>query len=220
MTRPVDTTSIPRTGRMIAAVATLWLVMSACGFALLYAYAFTPGPVDAGGMSIHEWPESTSIPRAPGRWSLLMFLHPRCSCSRASLSELTRLVTTAGDALDVSVLLMSAEGMNSVADCQFLHTVRQFKSIRILTDPDGREADRFGARTSGYVVLFDPGGHRAFAGGITIARGHAGDSPGRAAILQAIASELPAFPVAVPVFGCRLKSEVSAGTASDASRKW
>lgn len=207
MTRPVDTTSISRTGRMIAAVVTLWLVMSACGFALLYAYAFTPGPVDAAGSSSSEWPETTSIPNAPGRWSLLMFVHPRCPCSRTSLSELTRLVTVAGDALDVSVLLMSVEGMNSAADCQLPRTVQQFKNIRILADPDGSEADRFGARTSGHVVLFDPDGHRAFAGGITIARGHEGDSPGRAAILQAIATELPASPAAVPVFGCRLRSE-------------
>ena len=51
--------------------------------------------------------------------------------------------------------------------------------------------------------LYDAGGQLRFSGGITPARGHAGDNAGRSAIVALVESASSA-PVETPVFGCSL----------------
>ena len=72
----------------------------------------------------------------------------------------------------------------------------------VIRDVRGAEAQRFGARTSGDVLVYDTDGRLAFQGGLTPARGHEGASAGQTTIL-ALAKGQPAAPSA-PTFGCPL----------------
>jgi hypothetical protein len=74
-------------------------------------------------------------------------------------------------------------------------------SVRI--DEAGREAARFGATTSGHVLLYDRGGRLRFSGGITASRGHVGDNAGRAALLGLLIHG-ETERERTPVFGCPL----------------
>jgi hypothetical protein len=75
--------------------------------------------------------------------------------------------------------------------------------VTILEDPDGREAARFGAMTSGHAVFYDRQRQLRFAGGITPARGHEGSNHGREAIHHLL-QRRTAVNVSAPVFGCDL----------------
>jgi hypothetical protein len=75
-----------------------------------------------------------------------------------------------------------------------------------VVDRDGTEAARFGARTSGHVVLYDSNDRLLFAGGITESRGHAGDNMGRREVERALATE-PALFTRHEVFGCAFEDE-------------
>ena len=77
--------------------------------------------------------------------------------------------------------------------------------VRVLVDVDGREAARFGARTSGTVLVYSPHGALLFAGGITASRGHSGDNLGRDAVVTILDRGQPDR-TATPVFGCPLCS--------------
>jgi len=70
-------------------------------------------------------------------------------------------------------------------------------------DGGGAEAKRFGAETSGAVVLYDRAGRLVFHGGITAARGHEGDSFGQQRI-AALLTGARADRTDAPVFGCAL----------------
>jgi hypothetical protein len=76
--------------------------------------------------------------------------------------------------------------------------------VRAAEDRDGAAARLFGAFTSGETLLFGTDGRLAFHGGITPARGHAGDSSGRDAILNLLAGR-PAARASAPVFGCSIQ---------------
>ncbi len=65
------------------------------------------------------------------------------------------------------------------------------------------EAARFGARTSGFVVVYDATGSLRYAGGITGSRGHAGDNVGRRTVERILAGESERD-LDHPVFGCGL----------------
>ena len=77
--------------------------------------------------------------------------------------------------------------------------------VRVAVDPDGAQAARFSAETSGHALLYGPDGRLWFSGGITDGRGHAGESGGRRAIMELLTGEAP-HAEGTPVFGCPLSA--------------
>jgi hypothetical protein len=65
---------------------------------------------------------------------------------------------------------------------------------------------------SGFTLLYDPAGRLRFAGGITSARGHEGDSFGQRRILAVLSGD-PADRADAPVFGCSLHGAARTGGA-------
>ena len=85
--------------------------------------------------------------------------------------------------------------------------------VEVREDVDGVEAARFGAETSGEVVLYSPRGRLLFRGGITGVRGHEGDNLGLQRLIAALssASSPPAAVAESQVFGCALKDPLTIG---------
>ena len=75
--------------------------------------------------------------------------------------------------------------------------------VKVLTDDDGLEADRFDAHVSGQVALYDGKGNLLFHCGITESRGQVGDNAGRAAI-ETIVNQGTSECDQTVVFGCPL----------------
>jgi hypothetical protein len=171
---------------------------------ILGAHAARPGrPGTAPG----RWPATSRLRPVPGRWNLVLLAHPRCPCTRASLAELARIMARSRGRLAATVVLYHPEGTpESWAQTDLAAQAAAIPNTRVVADAGGAEAERFGAATSGQVVLFDPEGRRHFEGGITSTRGHEGDSLGRAAILDLIQRGVAERPAA-PVFGCSIRGD-------------
>ena len=75
--------------------------------------------------------------------------------------------------------------------------------VTVLSDLDGKEAQSFGAETSGHTLLFAADGHLLFSGGITGSRGHAGGNDGESAIIALISHHGTARASSF-IFGCSL----------------
>jgi hypothetical protein len=93
--------------------------------------------------------------------------------------------------------------------------VRRFRNIenaRVLVDPGGVEAKRFGAMTSGQAALYAPDGSLAFQGGLTAARGRSGPSRGMANVVSAVRSGSGV--ANTDVFGCGLGGPVRASSGN------
>lgn len=182
-----------------ALAATLAVVL--LGFGFLAEYQSKPG---AMGTTPLHWPDDSTLPRADGTSTLILFAHPRCGCTAATLSELRGLVPQLGSATRVRVRFTVPAGMGADwLDTPNWRAARAIAGVDVAADPDGIEARRFGALTSGVVVLYDGAGALRFTGGLTPSRGHMGDSPGRTEILAAM-NHRPAAHPKTPVFGCAL----------------
>jgi hypothetical protein len=77
--------------------------------------------------------------------------------------------------------------------------------VTVLRDDDGREAQRFGASTSGQTMLYDPAGRLLFSGGLTASRGHMGDSIGFQTIVSWVLHGVVGR-ARSPVYGCSLET--------------
>jgi hypothetical protein len=149
-----------------------------------------------------SWPRQSRIPFNDDDYTLVMFAHPRCPCTRASLGELARLVARSPELVRSWVVFFKP----SDADESWVHTDQWYTASRIpgvvvLSDDDGAEARRFHATTSGYTLLYGPSRELLFMGGITAGRGQAGDNEGRTAI-ESLLANVTEDMRETPVYGC------------------
>jgi hypothetical protein len=191
--------------RVAFIAAAAWLAAIAGGFAILWVYKSTPG-AERGAPPV-RWPAASAVARSAQRATLLLFAHPRCVCTRASMAELARLMARFHDRVDATVLFWTPrEAPADWSSGDLWTSAERIPGVSVLRDQDGREASRFSVATSGGVVLYDAGGRLLFKGGITPARGHEGDSFGQeriASLLTAGAADR----ADAPVFGCALEQE-------------
>jgi hypothetical protein len=187
----------------------LWLAAIGTGLAELWRY---DGQRGAAAVAPMQWPDAGSAAEVPAKARLVMLAHPRCPCTRASLAELARLMAQAEGRLTADVFFVQPAGTSDdFVDTDLWRSAAAIPGVRVWRDRDGRTAAQFGAATSGQVVLYDAAGQRRFQGGITVARGHEGDNPGRAAVLAALDGDVAAD---TPVFGCGLHTATA--TTEDA----
>lgn len=190
----------------IAAIA--WGVAAVGVWAWTTSYGFTTYQPTAG-VNLSSWPTGTRLTLDAERPTLVVFLHPRCPCTRASIRELERVLTGAGLSGDQQPRVIVTATLPADADEQWRRTdtVRDATALpyaNVAWDVDGVEASRFGAATSGAVRLYASSGELLFAGGVTPSRGHEGDSAGRDRLLALLRGDDTTPQPPTPVFGCRL----------------
>jgi hypothetical protein len=84
-----------RRGSLVAlAVVGAGLAAVGAGLAAPGVYEGRPGQEATAPA---RWPAGSTLVRASGRSTLLMLVHSRCPCSRASLEELDRVMARGGD---------------------------------------------------------------------------------------------------------------------------
>ena len=183
------------------ALCLLWLSLAGAGTWGLLNYENTPGHAGETGVA---WPAESQIVRQPDRASLVMFLHPYCPCSRASIEELNRLLAQCQNSVSVNVLFVRPKGVSDDwAHTSLRRIAESIPGVHVALDENGTEAKRFGAISSGYVVLYSPKGELLFSGGVTGSRGHAGQNPGEDAVIaQVNGHSLPL--THSQVYGCDL----------------
>jgi len=192
-----------RTSWPVRAMTGVWTLAICAGMLALLRYSNLPGPEVT---SPATWPANTRILLDSNRPTLVMFAHPRCPCTQASLSELERLVSNCRGQLDTQMWFVKPPGTDSDWTNSVLwRRAAGIPGITVHCDDDGIECQRFHAETSGYTVLYDARGNLLFQGGITISRGHEGDNPGRSAVESIVQHKLSSR-VRTSVYGCSLLS--------------
>jgi hypothetical protein len=178
-----------------------WVTALAFGARVLINYETAPGQV---GPVSANWPTTSIVPPQTDKPTLLMFAHPHCPCTRASVGELAEIMAHAMGKVNAYVFFVKPPGAGPDWDDTDLRaSAAAIPGVTVLTDENGKEAARFGAKTSGHVVVFGSNGALIFSGGITASRGHPGDNAGESAVLAAVTQQ-PLLRARTPVFGCSL----------------
>lgn len=192
-----------RTRLAVAAGGVLWTAAVVGGFAVAMIHERTHAPDHPVATC---WPKGSICQPPADNPMLVVFIHPKCPCTRASLEEITHLNRRCGDQLEMQfVFLQPHDASWRSEETEHWRTVRNLNAGRSVVDTAGLEHRRFNATTSGEVFLFTTNGQLAFHGGVTVGRGHAGESAGRLAIEAIVKKSLSPLNRA-PVFGCALES--------------
>lgn len=181
----------------------LWAVALVLGHRVLLAYDYTAG---ADAVAPTDWPKGSNVPRASGLPEIVIFAHPKCPCTRATIEELAVLMAHIRGRAAADVVFVRPEGM--AADWEktdLWRSAARIPGVRVLSDPEGVEAARFGAQASGQTFVYGGAGDLEFSGGITAFRGHAGDNAGETAVVSLVMTG-SSESRRTSVYGCSLKN--------------
>lgn len=185
----------------IASALVLWLTLVCGATVLMTRYSNIPGNDWQAPVA---WPKDSGLAFDPNHPTLLMFVHPHCPCTRASLGELERLLAEISDQPNVQIVFVKPMGTApDWARTDLWRSALSVRGVKVYLDNGGLEGQRFHAQTSGQTLLYDREGKLQFQGGVTIARGHAGDNPGRTALRELLRGG-HASQIQTPAFGCSL----------------
>ena len=192
---------------VIVVLAGFWIVAFTYGMRAMLRFERTPGQIASAPthwpIGVPEW-GSAQLP------TLVVALHPRCSCSRASLDELEQAAQTFGASYNAVLLIYQPAGGDIDWRNNALYRDAQTSlHANVVLDTNGLLAQSFGAETSGEVMLYSGQDHSGirnllYAGGVTGARGVDGANPGVDSLLSAFHQQRSS--AGKPVFGCALTS--------------
>lgn len=195
--------------RFQVGLVTGWLVLCGLGMGALVRYAGTSG--DPGVPAV-VWPLGGTVALDDRRPTVVLFAHPRCPCTRASMAELERLQARSGDGFGFRALFFEPEGAGPAwRDTVLWRRAESMVGAEVVADAGGLMSAACGAATSGIVGVYAPDGSLLFWGGVTPSRGHEGDSVG----LDTVAALVGGAPVGrgegaddapgrASVYGCSL----------------
>ena len=195
-----------RAGRgFVYAAGLLWVAAAAGGTAYIFLYESRPAAVTQVAQA---WPDAVGLARNDHGFSLVIAVHPKCSCTRASVAELNKLMLGwDGQVRAIALVTKPFEVADLWSETDVSARLREIPHVNVVRDPGGAKSAAFGARSSGQTLLYDADGALVFAGGITAFRGHEGPSLGGETLKQIVAGQV-APDRHTKVFGCSLENEV------------
>ncbi|HCT45258.1 MAG: hypothetical protein CMJ35_04045 [Phycisphaerae bacterium] len=187
--------------RWVLLSVTAWAVACVSVFVLLWSYANVPG---AQGMLPVGWTAATELERPDDRAMLLVFAHPKCPCTRATMTAIERLQREVPSSFATRVVFYEpADADASWRQTDLWARANKLVDAKAIADPGGTMTLDAGAVVSGCVALFDRDGQLRFWGGITPSRGHEGESVGLGAIRSVLRGQ-GAEMTSAPVYGCEI----------------
>jgi hypothetical protein len=196
-----------RYSKWILAGGAIWLLIIIAGMALVLIHSNSPGTT---GMVPVRWPVASKISFDGRQPLLVMFAHPQCPCTRASLGELEQLMSDCQGRLAAQVWIIKPAGVAAGwTNSDLWQSASKIPGVTVHWDEGDVEAQRFHAETSGQTMLYGRDGRLLFQGGLTIARGHYGDSPGLLAMESLLehknsSAVNDSATLTAPVYGCPL----------------
>lgn len=186
---------------LLIALGLVWAGSLLVASTAVWRYKTTPGE---GNGAPAQWPAASGVQRAADRPTLVVLAHPLCPCTRATITELSELTASLSGKVATRVVFVRPDGTDASWErTALVRSARAIPGAETVIDRGGIETKRFGGQSSGYTLLYDERGRLQFAGGITIARGHEGDSAGSRRI-RALVNKQTADAATAPVFGCSL----------------
>jgi hypothetical protein len=174
-----------------------WICVVGTGMGLLTAYVNRAEDPDLAPSYVSELASPFSH-----KYRLLMFAHPHCPCTAASLAELARVMARCADKVDATVHFFRPDDEpDEWVIGNLWRTAKSIPGVNVRIDSQALASTRFRSTISGEVLLYDPSGRLCFHGGITPARGHEGDSLGKSTVISIVTGDHGEVDHA-PVFGC------------------
>lgn len=178
-----------------------WLAAVGFGFYSLTMYDLRPG---VKGDAPSVLPRNSKVFHTKDKPTLVLFAHPHCPCTRATVAELEKIMARGQNHVNATVVFLKPPNFSDEwTRSDLWSTASRIPGVKVMADQDGAEAKLFGCATSGHTLGYDASGRLLFSGGITASRGHQGDNDGMEAVIALLRGEKQVRSQTA-VYGCPL----------------
>ena len=135
-------------GQGLKNIVIAWSVLVLLGYGCMVFYSTAPAK---SAISLGAFPLESGLAKGRGL-TLITFLHPRCPCSKASVSELQELLAQSRFPSNLTVYAVVSQPPGCAAEFtkgDILDSLSSIKNVHLVVDKNDLESQRFGAKTSG-----------------------------------------------------------------------
>jgi len=191
------------------AVLIVPLVTGLVGLVVLADYSSRPGNPGEMSKKVAAGQSLPEQPTAARSKQVLVFYHPKCSCTVATARNLLKLIPkTRGDYRVVAFAYCPKNQPASWIESRCTTEFRDIPGLELKLDRGGKSSQHFGVEVSGHVLVYDSEGNLIFDGGLTPYRAHEGDCRATYHLVDCLNSEANQL-TSWPVFGCKLTNHES-----------
>ena len=170
----------------------------------LGAYEGTPAREPG---ALQQWPANQRLAVTSKQPTVLMFVHPHCPCTVASVEQLLDVLARHAAHATLVVYEPADAAPEWTHGALWQLAMQHADRVQLVRDPDAQLAQHFRATTSGMCLVYGADERLRFAGGLTISRGHRGANEGLRTLEQVlVAADGSGAAQRFPVFGCALYS--------------
>ncbi|WP_413289567.1 hypothetical protein [Bdellovibrio sp. HCB337] len=188
----------------------IWIFLLANGLRVLWAYENIPSPQLTKATRMHHG----QIQLDPSRPTVVMFAHPQCPCTKASLLELQELEHSLRGFLKMQIFFIQPASKNTEwVKSPLWELAQSIPGAEVSIDHLGVLAKSLNAQISGETLLYSPSGDLLFSGGITPSRGHTGRNFGITAIGELTTQGRTKY-ARTNVYGCSLFNNDGQGSST------
>lgn len=182
-------------------LSVFWIISVCTGMYFLVQYNTFPC---ATGNPPSKWPPNSSLVQSKDLPTLILFAHPKCPCTRATINELAIIMAQNKNKVNAYAYFYKPLGYpDSWTKSDTWNKIQSIPGVTPKIDTNGKETKLFKAQTSGHVLLYNKNNDLIFSGGITSSRGHEGNNTGRKAVVEAIKGNLTKK-VFTNIYGCKI----------------
>ncbi len=184
-------------------ITLFWVGLVIAGFWMVINYQVKPGAMAIPEENVVSFDDPNSS------WHLIAFLHPECTCSRATLEELNILQKRLGNLVSIRIFISSPFSLDETKESEIYRLATRSHDWSVDIDLEAVLATQMLAYTSGICYLYSPNEELIFAGGITASRGHSGPAAGQEIISAAVRGDQQAIGQLkqYPVYGCGIQDK-------------
>jgi hypothetical protein len=111
----------------------LWVVGIAVGMPILINYEYRPAPA---ATAPEIWPKDSGIERVRSLPTLVLFGHPQCPCTRATIGELALLMTRLNGQLTANVIFIKpTDTREKWEQTDLWRTASSIPGAKVMSDP-------------------------------------------------------------------------------------
>ena len=118
-----------------------WAIGLVSGFSLIVSHNFATGNVSSAPI---EWPDGINLESDANHPTLLVFIHPQCPCSSATIGELERLLADVNQQVKCTILMVCpSDHVDQWMKSKNTERSKSIEGVQIVVDVDGTTAAKF-----------------------------------------------------------------------------
>lgn len=190
---------------IISVIISIWVGSIIWSTKAMLIFQFTPGKM---GKVFNDFPQKSKLVLDQTLPTLILFLHPKCTCSKASVEEIKIIKSSIKKEFKLIAVVQTASLKLTDELEKLKEELSTLPHSTIVNDSYSFETNLFSVKTSGQIYIYSSFGELIYTGGSTSSRGTSSPSELRRTIASILeTNKKPHQLITKSIYGCEMDNK-------------